>query len=157
MWARQKKTQELRIWHELKVSNDSKNILDLLVDRKKKHMSLKQWSHWCAFASVCLTSLLLFYLYETAIIPAQNNTLKILDAIVSEKTHLFLVLAAFSTFSITRFYYKKASKEKKKLDSLRAEVIDRFYTSWTQTDRSDVRDQITQEMKKLGVNILNKE
>ncbi|SEM87689.1 DUF2663 family protein [Paenibacillus sp. OV219] len=143
-------------WRD-EISEDAKAILDTLVDRKKKYDRYKTEYRALTVFAFALTSLFLIFIYiNIARVGKETDLLQFVDHIMSN-SHFMLVLAlTIALHSYQRLVKHLLEKTKKKYEELRKETIDWFRTSWWKSMSSETMDQITRDMGKQGINIINK-
>lgn len=145
------------MWQEFGISNDSQKMLETLIKSNNKLNNLKQRLRYCVTASIFFMVLFGLAFMKLTLIPSRGDIMLILGALTSETLLLALLLASITCVIYTNSVSKKVESTKKKFEGLRAEVIDKLYSSWLHNTSSEIRDRITKKMNDdYGINMVYK-
>jgi hypothetical protein len=134
------------IWMKLNLSEDTINILNELVVRKKRLDRYKQLRLAFTLATMVLLAFFSLYFYRYVLMPSNKNMFQILIAL-TDKMFLFTLTGLAVSFMLMSSYTELYNKHKIKYDLLRAETIDLFFDPWGISKNAAVRDTISKDLK----------
>lgn len=138
------------MWEELHLSENTKTMLNALVERKKKWDSFKTKSRWCSWISLLGST---WVVYSYLRISSSSNMAFVFRQLTERRFVWAAVITGGAVMALTHFA-KKTKEAKDKYEKLRSETIAHLDTRWTKSDLADRRDQVSRIMKeKHGINV----
>ncbi|TCZ73027.1 DUF2663 family protein [Paenibacillus albiflavus] len=145
------------MWSEFGISRDTQRMLDTLIKSNNKLNNLKLRLRFVVTGSIFCMSLFGLAFMKLSLIPSGGDVLRIIGAFSGEKLLLALLLISITLVAYSNSLSKKVESTKKKYEGLRAEVIDKLYTSWLNNTSSEIRDRISKKMSdEYGINMVYK-
>ncbi|MDD9265870.1 DUF2663 family protein [Paenibacillus sp. GCM10023248] len=144
-------------WPDVNVSNDTRRMLDKLIEKKRDWDKLKK-TQWFF---VLLTGGIIFYFivnfYHKVLVVSGGNAIAILDHLTSNKVLSGSLVAGISLFMFTRNRVARIEKAKGKYEDLRKEAVERLDADWLRDVKSEDRDKISSFMdQEYDINIVYK-
>jgi hypothetical protein len=144
-------------WSELNLSEDTKKMLEDLIERKKKWERRKKVRFFCFALTTGLCYFFAYTFYLNIMLGSGGNVMAMLDMIFSYRQVTFSFLASILSIMVARNEVNKAEKAKKKYENLREEAIDKLDSSWLRNVKSETREQVSKFMKvQYDINLVYK-
>lgn len=138
---------------KLQVSEDTKVLLNELVERKDKTARLKARNYALAVINIGIVMVLLAWMMKASAV-ASGNMFRMIGYIGSSKATMFFMLLSVSIFAYSNSVTKEYKKQKLKYDDLREETVKRLYASWKMREDSKLRDEVSALLKdRYDINI----
>lgn len=141
-------------WNHYDISQDSKDILNVVREKANRINGLKGDILFWSICFFSCTFLFLFSFYKIVIVGSDGQVALMLRKITSN--YLVFITIAGTIISYTRFIKMIKLKESEQiaLEKIRGKTIGRLKADWVKNNKSDLRDQITKDMKEqCGVNV----
>ncbi|WP_409344080.1 DUF2663 family protein [Paenibacillus sp. MBLB4367] len=144
-------------WESVDISEDTKTILNELVERKVKLDHITKMKNLYSGITLFIVAVSVYYFYRYLLLPSNNDMLKLVGLFSGNAAHLFLLAALATLYIVTNNYMKSYGKQKSKYETLRIEAIDHLHSTWVKSKSSAIRDIISKHLKdKHNINVSHK-
>lgn len=137
------------------ISHDANIMLDELIKRQREKEALKKPKRRWFYAFLIIFAVTVFFIYYTTINRSGDDILQMFSNLFALPNLLLMFITAVVYFRF-KYFADKEKSVAQRLENLRMEVVDRLNAPWTKTTKSRIRDEISEEMKSLGINIVYK-
>ncbi|WP_226526615.1 YpbF family protein [Metabacillus niabensis] len=126
----------------------TKQMLDHLVDRKRKFEKYKLKCFRTQFFTFVLIMGFIVYLYAFIIKPTGGQMDVVLHMIFDNEMHIFFILLIVAGYATAQYFKKKEDKAETEYHNLRCEVIRKSTELWPQPAQWQNRHEVFTMMKK---------
>lgn len=125
----------------------TKQMLDNLVERKRKFETYKNKCFRAQFFTFVLVMGFIVYLYAFIIKPTGGQIDVVLHALFDGEYHIFFILLIVGGYATAQYYKKKEDKAETEFQNLRCEVIRKSAELWPQPTQWQKRHEVYSMMK----------
>ncbi|WP_175639723.1 YpbF family protein [Metabacillus schmidteae] len=126
----------------------TKQMLDHLVDRKRKFEKYKNKCFQAQFSTFILLMGFIVYLYAFIIKPTGGQIDVVFQMIFDNEIHIFFILLIVAGYATARYFKKKEDKSETEYHNLRCEVIRKSAELWPQPAQWQNRHEVFKLMKR---------
>jgi len=126
----------------------TKQMLQNVIDRKKKFDRYTARHLLSVWITIGLTSIYFFYLYVTVIQPYSYSLAEIFSAYVQNSANLSFLILTAGTYGLMVLLKEKREKAEKEYQGLRCEIVDRSKDLWKKEEEWKNRHLVFDMMKK---------
>lgn len=126
----------------------AKQMLQNVVDRKRKYDLLKKKHLHSLWATMTIAALFLIYLYLYIVIPYSYSFYKMFGVFVGHFNHFLLLAAAAGTYGYMILVKNKMDKAEKEYQLMRCEIINKSKQLWEKEEEWKSRHKVFEMMKK---------
>lgn len=126
----------------------TKEMLQHIVDRKRKFELLKSKHRTMMWWTVSVSSLFAMYLYLYVLIPYSYSFFAIFSVFVKQTYHLFFLICTLGLYGYLQIVKNKMEKAEKEYQLLRCEIITKSKLLWEKEIEWKNRHKVFEMMKK---------
>lgn len=126
----------------------TKQMLQKVVERKKKYDSLHLKHLIVMWAFILISFFYVYYVYRTVIIPYQYSFAEIFSSYVGNSFHLYALIVVGGLFGFMNLLREKRDKAETEFHALRCEIIDKSTDLWKDKEAWENRHKVFEIMKK---------
>lgn len=126
----------------------TKEMLQHLVDRKRKFESLQKKHLTVMWCTVAIAILFAVYLYFYVFIPYSYSFFTIFSVFVNQTYHLFFLICTICLYGYLTIVKNKMEKAEKEFQLLRCEIISKSKLLWEKETEWKNRHKVFEMMKK---------
>lgn len=126
----------------------TKEMLQHLVDRKRKFESLQRKHRTVMWSTVAIAILFAVYLYIYVFIPYSYSFFTIFSVFVNQTHHLFFLFCTIGLYGYLTIVKNKMEKAEKEFQLLRCEIITKSKLLWEKETEWKNRHKVFEMMKK---------
>ncbi|MEY8190946.1 YpbF family protein [Peribacillus simplex] len=131
-----------------KTDQATKQMLQNVVDRKKKFEALKKKHLQSLWATMIVAALFMIYLYFYIVVPYSYSFFSMFSVFVDYFSHFLFLAAAIGLYGYMVLIKKKLDKAEKEFQLLRCEIINKSKQLWEKEEEWKSRHKVFEMMKK---------
>ncbi|MGE7646958.1 YpbF family protein [Peribacillus frigoritolerans] len=131
-----------------KTDQATKQMLQNVVDRKKKFEALKKKHLQSLWATMIVAVLFMIYLYFYIVVPYSYSFFSMFSVFVDQFSHFLFLAAAIGLYGYMVLIKKKLDKAEKEFQLLRCEIINKSKQLWEKEEEWKNRHKVFEMMKK---------
>jgi hypothetical protein len=134
----------------------TKQLLQHVVDKKKKFDKIKHTHILSVWASMTSASLFLLYVYVFIVFPYSYSFFTMFSMFADRFYHMFFLVTVFGLYGYMMILKQKRDKAEKEFHELRKEIIHKSKDLWQQEKEWKSRHKVFEMMKKrYDINLYN--
>ncbi|RID89263.1 DUF2663 family protein [Peribacillus asahii] len=126
----------------------TKQMLQHVVERKKKFEALQQKHQMILWGTISVTVVFILYLYVYVLAPYSYSFFAMFSAFVNQSNHVFFLLITMGAFGYLTMVKNKMEKAEKEYQLLRCEIINKSKLLWEKESEWKNRHKVFEMMKK---------
>lgn len=126
----------------------TRQMLQKVVERKKKFDVLKTRHAIVMWATVFLAFFYFYYVYKTVMFPYSYSFAAMFSAFVNASTNFYLLAVIIGLYGLMNLLRDKREKAEKEFHALRCEIIDKSKDLWKKEEEWKNRHLVFEMMKK---------
>lgn len=131
-----------------KTDQATKQMLQKVVDKKRKFERLKFRHLIVMWATIILGFFYFIFLYKTILTPFSYSFAAMFSAFVDDSKHLYLLILLVGLYGFMNLLREKREKAEKEYHALRCEIIDKSKDLWKKEEEWKNRHKVFEMMKK---------
>ncbi|AOH55551.1 hypothetical protein ABE28_014425 [Peribacillus muralis] len=131
-----------------KTDQATKQMLQNVVDRKKKFEALKKKHMKSLWATMIVAGFFLIYLYLNIVVPYSYSFFTMFSVFVDHFSHFLFLASAIGLYGYMVMIKKKLDKAEKEFQLLRCEIINKSKQLWEKEEEWKSRHKVFEMMKK---------
>jgi len=126
----------------------TKQMLQHVVERKKKFEALQQKHQMILWGTISVTVVFILYLYVYVMAPYSYSFFAMFSAFVNQSNHVVFLLITMGLFGYLTMVKNKMEKAEKEYQLLRCEIINKSKMLWEKESEWKNRHKVFEMMKK---------
>ena len=126
----------------------TKQMLQQVVERKKKFEALQQKHQMILWGTISVTVVFILYLYVYVMAPYSYSFFAMFSAFVNQSNHVVFLLITMGLFGYLTMVKNKMEKAEKEYQLLRCEIINKSKMLWEKESEWKNRHKVFEMMKK---------
>lgn len=108
----------------------TKQMLQNLVERKRKYDRLKSQHQLILFVAVSFSCFYFYYVYRLIYLPHFHSVTALFSAFFDDRFNPFFLFALLAVYGLTGIWKRKADEAEEEFEALRREIIDKSKDLW---------------------------